>query len=67
MATAVFQAIKDNNKDALINYEQLPGSEFSAPTVEHYLPQIYTAALRDDNDSIICSNFFWMLIYDLLQ
>ena len=49
--------ILDGNHDALINYTK-QGREFelSIPTPEHYLPLLYTLALKDSNESISLFN-----------
>ena len=47
------QFIRDDNHDAMINYSGNGRSfQLSIPTPEHYLPLLYTLALKDKNDSI---------------
>lgn len=47
------QLMLDNNHQALINYSKLGKAfELSIPTPEHYLPLLYTLALKDNKDEI---------------
>ncbi len=47
------QFISDDHHDALINYSGNGRSfQLSIPTPEHYLPLLYTLALKEKNDSI---------------
>lgn len=49
--------IIDNNHSQLINYASLGNSiQLSIPTPEHYLPLLYTLALKDDNEKISLFN-----------
>lgn len=48
--------ILENRSKELVNYKKLGSSvQLSIPTPEHYLPMLYTLALRDKKDEI---NFF---------
>jgi 4,5-DOPA dioxygenase extradiol len=45
--------INDNNTAPLINYQNYSKAfQLSAPTPEHYLPLLYSIALRKDNDAV---------------
>jgi 4,5-DOPA dioxygenase extradiol len=51
--TIVKQHIDEGDHQALINYRALGRSlDLAVPTPEHYLPLLYTLALKDDSDSI---------------
>jgi 4,5-DOPA dioxygenase extradiol len=48
--------IKESNHSQLMSYKSLGKAvDLSVPTPEHYLPLLYTLALKDDNDAV---NFF---------
>ena len=38
--------------DRLIAYDALPDVQWAVPTDEHYLPMLYAAALREENESL---------------
>lgn len=49
--------IEDNNPQKLFDYEKFGESaKLSVPTNDHYLPLIYTLALRDSSDELIFFN-----------
>lgn len=50
------EEVKNNllggNHEALLNYRAMGGAELSVPTLDHYLPLIYAAALREEDDPL---------------
>lgn len=47
------KAISENDFKSLINYQSLGrGAQLAVPTPEHYLPLLYTVALRDKNEQV---------------
>lgn len=51
------QAIRNNDTDALIHYEQHgTAARLSVPSPDHYLPLLYVMALRDEDDEITLFN-----------
>jgi 4,5-DOPA dioxygenase extradiol len=49
--------ISENNHHKLINYSQLgPEIKLAVPTPEHYLPLIYTLALKNNSENITFFN-----------
>jgi 4,5-DOPA dioxygenase extradiol len=49
----IAKALTDNNHEALINYKNKGITEkLSLPTDEHYLPLLYIAALKEDDEKV---------------
>ncbi len=51
--SAVRQKLVDGDSAALVDYEGLcKGATLAVPTLDHYLPMLYTLALRGDDDAL---------------
>jgi len=50
--TDVKKLITSGNDTALIDYKSLENSKYAVPTPEHYLPLLYTLALKTNKDSV---------------
>ena len=50
--TDVKKLITSGNDTALIDYKSLENSKYTVPTPEHYLPLLYTLALKTNKDSV---------------
>jgi 4,5-DOPA dioxygenase extradiol len=51
--TYIKDALLQNDMDRLLRYKELsPVGKMAAPTNDHYLPTLYSAALREDGDQI---------------
>jgi 4,5-DOPA dioxygenase extradiol len=55
----VQRALEARDDAALVHYERHPDGHLAVPTPEHYLPLLYIAGLRRDDDalSVICEGF----------
>ena len=55
--TKLKEFILNNNHEQLINYASLGKAfQLSIPTPEHYLPLLYTLALKDEKENITLFN-----------
>jgi 4,5-DOPA dioxygenase extradiol len=50
----VKQCLQSGNHDALLRYQELgPESRLAVPTLDHYLPMIYAAALQEKDEPLV--------------
>lgn len=53
----VKKLVTENNHDSLINYNSLGRAlQLAAPTPDHFLPLLYTLALKDENEEVAFFN-----------
>ncbi|KYZ78035.1 dioxygenase [Anaerosporomusa subterranea] len=52
------ELIEAGDHDSLIAYDRLPNTKLAIPTNEHYLPMLYTLALKEKTDTLefICTD-----------
>ncbi len=54
---AVALAIRSNDVETLLNYQQLPGAELAVPTPEHLLPLFPVLGLRRPDDALTMTDY----------